>query len=424
MPRPTTLRSLRHEVRAPHRAGAHDPAGRRAAELVRQRARRHPRPGTRGRTRAGGRPQPARSGLHVALRRRRRRARPRRRTRRSSSPGSRRWDASCPSGRSSSPPTTSTCGPCRGTPSVSSPCSASPSRAGRRCAGWPTRRSSCAPPGAPASTRRPPSSCATPPTSRRRRRAPTFPAIFKPVASLAFKRRFGRPVLVVPSRDELIEVYRRVDDCGTLMLQEIVPGGDDELYTVGSYLDAASRPLAVFTGRKLRQHPRTLRDQPLRRERVAPRPRRRGRAPARPSCASTASRRSSSSATLATAATSSWRSTRATGSGTRSPPRCGVNLSLAAYRDAVGEPSVEPAAERRRALDPDPQGHRRQPPRDPPRRAHCRVVAGLAARHARRRRARPRRPAARPRQHGPLVAPRVAASAARRREARREEVEL
>ena len=32
------------------------------------------------------------------------------------------------------------------------------------------------------------------------------------------------------------------------MLQERVPGGEDELWTVGSYLDADSRPLAVFTG--------------------------------------------------------------------------------------------------------------------------------------------------------------------------------
>ena len=46
-----------------------------------------------------------------------------------------------------------------------------------------------------------------------------------------------------------------MSDCGTLMLQESIPGDDDELFTVGSYLDAESRPLAVFTGHKLRQHP-------------------------------------------------------------------------------------------------------------------------------------------------------------------------
>ena len=82
-----------------------------------------------------------------------------------------------------------------------------------------------------------------------------FPAILKPVESLAFKLRFQRHVLEVHDRAGLDEVYATVADCGTLMYQEIVPGGDDALYTVGSYLDAGSRPMAVFTGHKLRQHP-------------------------------------------------------------------------------------------------------------------------------------------------------------------------
>ncbi len=82
-----------------------------------------------------------------------------------------------------------------------------------------------------------------------------FPAILKPVDSLAFKLRFRRHVLEVHDRAQLDEAYARVRDCGTLMFQEIVPGGDDALWTVGSYLDAGSRPMAVFTGRKLRQHP-------------------------------------------------------------------------------------------------------------------------------------------------------------------------
>jgi predicted ATP-grasp superfamily ATP-dependent carboligase len=82
-----------------------------------------------------------------------------------------------------------------------------------------------------------------------------FPAILKPVESLAFKLRFRRHVLEVHDRAGLDEAYATVADCGTLMYQEIVPGGDDALYTVGSYLDAGSRPMAVFTGHKLRQHP-------------------------------------------------------------------------------------------------------------------------------------------------------------------------
>jgi predicted ATP-grasp superfamily ATP-dependent carboligase len=82
-----------------------------------------------------------------------------------------------------------------------------------------------------------------------------FPAIFKPVDSLAFKLRFHRHVLEIASPSELAQVYDTVRDCGTLMLQEVVPGDDEELLSVGSYLDRRSRPLAVFTGHKLRQHP-------------------------------------------------------------------------------------------------------------------------------------------------------------------------
>jgi D-aspartate ligase len=82
-----------------------------------------------------------------------------------------------------------------------------------------------------------------------------FPAIFKPVESLAFKVRFRRHVLTIDSREDLERVYAQVDDCGTLMMQEVVRGGDEELYTLGSYLDEESRPIAIFTGHKLRQHP-------------------------------------------------------------------------------------------------------------------------------------------------------------------------
>jgi predicted ATP-grasp superfamily ATP-dependent carboligase len=39
------------------------------------------------------------------------------------------------------------------------------------------------------------------------------------------------------------------------MVQELIPGGDDELYTVGSYLAADRTPLGLFCGRKLRQTP-------------------------------------------------------------------------------------------------------------------------------------------------------------------------
>ena len=82
-----------------------------------------------------------------------------------------------------------------------------------------------------------------------------FPAVLKPAESLAFKLRFRRHIIDVESPAELRRIYDKVDDLGPLMLQERVPGGEHELWTVGSYLDAQSRPLAVFSGHKLRQHP-------------------------------------------------------------------------------------------------------------------------------------------------------------------------
>jgi len=83
-----------------------------------------------------------------------------------------------------------------------------------------------------------------------------YPALLKPVESLAFKSAyFHRALLDVPTPADLMRIHPKVEDLGLLMLQERVPGGDDELFSVGSYLDSDSRPLAVFTGHKLRQHP-------------------------------------------------------------------------------------------------------------------------------------------------------------------------
>ncbi len=39
------------------------------------------------------------------------------------------------------------------------------------------------------------------------------------------------------------------------MVQELVPGGDEELYSLGSYLREDGEPLGLFSGRKLEQVP-------------------------------------------------------------------------------------------------------------------------------------------------------------------------
>jgi len=169
----------------------------------------------------------------------------------------------------------------------------------------------------------------------------SFPAVLKPVDSLAFKRRFHRHILDVETPGELRRIYDKVDDLGLLMLQERIPGGEEELWTVGSYLDERSRPLAVFTGHKLRQYPHAggsclagvsawhqgLADaalrllQELRFHGVSQvefkRDPRDGRF-----CLMEVNARHWKWHGLATA--------------------CGVNLSLAAYRDVTGDPSLAP----------------------------------------------------------------------------------
>ena len=166
-----------------------------------------------------------------------------------------------------------------------------------------------------------------------------FPAVLKPVESLAFKLRFHRHILDVETPAELQRIYDKVDDLGVLMLQERIPGGEDELWTVGSYLDAESRPLAVFTGHKLRQYPH-----------------------AGGSCLAGVSRWDEK---LADAALRLLQELRFHGVSQvefkRDPrdgrfclmevnarhwkwhglaARCGVNLSFAAYRDAIGDPYI------------------------------------------------------------------------------------
>ncbi len=83
-----------------------------------------------------------------------------------------------------------------------------------------------------------------------------FPALLKSSEHLALRRRHFGKVVRVTRKEELPEQYRRIAGTGPLLLQEVVPGGHDALLTLLCYLDRDSRPLAMFTRRKLREHPR------------------------------------------------------------------------------------------------------------------------------------------------------------------------
>ena len=82
----------------------------------------------------------------------------------------------------------------------------------------------------------------------------TFPVVVKPDRSVEFKRRYKRQAFRCETPAELEDALAKTEEFGPIV-QELVPGGDDALYTVGSYVSADGRALGVFCGRKLRQTP-------------------------------------------------------------------------------------------------------------------------------------------------------------------------
>jgi predicted ATP-grasp superfamily ATP-dependent carboligase len=81
-----------------------------------------------------------------------------------------------------------------------------------------------------------------------------LPVLVKPEHPVAFKQRFRRQAFRCETLDEVEDAYMRAEEFGA-MVQELIPGEDDALYTVGSYVARDGRPLGVFSGRKLRQTP-------------------------------------------------------------------------------------------------------------------------------------------------------------------------
>jgi predicted ATP-grasp superfamily ATP-dependent carboligase len=86
-----------------------------------------------------------------------------------------------------------------------------------------------------------------------------YPAILKPAYHVKFSERFGVKGFVANDAQEALAYYRRGEAQGyQMMIQEIIPGEEHRLYTYGSYRNRDLIPLAEFTGRKLRQHPRVF----------------------------------------------------------------------------------------------------------------------------------------------------------------------
>jgi predicted ATP-grasp superfamily ATP-dependent carboligase len=81
-----------------------------------------------------------------------------------------------------------------------------------------------------------------------------YPCILKPYRSHLFTKKMAAKVFVVKSARELIEAYDRLSAMD-VMIQEIVPGGDDALFGYLAFWDAEGAERAWVTKRKLRQYP-------------------------------------------------------------------------------------------------------------------------------------------------------------------------
>ena len=79
-----------------------------------------------------------------------------------------------------------------------------------------------------------------------------FPVFVKPSDNIVFKRLHKRQAFMCETPAELDRAYELTSDYEP-MVQEFIPGGDEYLWTLGAYVAEDGRPLATFSGRKLRQ---------------------------------------------------------------------------------------------------------------------------------------------------------------------------
>ncbi len=83
-----------------------------------------------------------------------------------------------------------------------------------------------------------------------------YPCILKPVHSSPFTSRFHVKNFEVNNDQELQEKFKLCLDAGlSMILQEIIPGPDDNLYKMQGYVNSQGRLVGKFFYRKLRQHP-------------------------------------------------------------------------------------------------------------------------------------------------------------------------
>jgi len=84
-----------------------------------------------------------------------------------------------------------------------------------------------------------------------------FPLMLKGIYGNRLQARNKKKMVTVHSPNELIEQYKEMEEPGfpNLMLQEYIPGGDDQIFMFNGYFDQNSDCRIGLTGYKIRQFP-------------------------------------------------------------------------------------------------------------------------------------------------------------------------
>lgn len=83
-----------------------------------------------------------------------------------------------------------------------------------------------------------------------------YPCIVKPVDSPTFVAKFRRKIFKVHNKAELEEALAKVKDAGLeVIVQRIIPGFDDHMYTFDAYLNQEAKVVHWSTCQKYRQYP-------------------------------------------------------------------------------------------------------------------------------------------------------------------------
>jgi len=83
-----------------------------------------------------------------------------------------------------------------------------------------------------------------------------YPCIIKPSLSHKFVKVFRQKCLFANNRKELLAALEKARERELeVMVQEIIPGFDDQMYVFDAYINAGGRATHTFCGQKLRQFP-------------------------------------------------------------------------------------------------------------------------------------------------------------------------